>query len=588
MTRLLSSRFFSSLRARFGLLILVATIPILLLTLSRDLTERELAISDVEDDVQRSAQFAAVVQEQLIEGARQVLVTLSRSFDPEEIQKALCDGRLVQMLAEFSRFTNIGVVSPQGDLLCNAAFPADARINLANQPWFERVCETLDFTAGSGKIFEGAKNTLNFAYPRLDEEGKLHAVLFLSLDLDQLNQLTSEVQLPENAEFIMITRNGTILACLPDPEKWVGRTMREVPIVKSILSRGQDILEVAGLDGVIRLYAFTPLRTSGDTELYVTIGIPTSTAYAQANRGLVRHLVQLGLVTLVALLAVWFGGDIFILRKINALVRAAERLSTGDMKSRTGLAHGSSELGELARAFDEMAESLEQRAMQMRALASELSLAEERERRRIAVELHDRVGQALALAKIKLGLLRESLPIGEQKTAAEEVRSLIEQAIQDTRCLIFRISSPILYELGFEAALEWLAEQAHKQHGLNARFEDDHQSKPLDDDIRVLLFQAVNELVVNVAKHAQAKNLTITARRVEGCIHVSVMDDGVGFDSAAAGKGGGRADGFGLFSIRERLSCVHGDLEIESRKGLGTCVTLKAPLKRMSSGDPSR
>ncbi len=558
----------------------MAIIPILLLTLSRDLAERELAISDVEDDVQRSAQFAAVVQEQLIEGARQVLIALAKSFDPAEIRPDLCGGTLVQILAEYTRFTNIGVISPTGDLLCSASSsPGDVSVNLAHQPWFQRVLETHDFTAGSGKIIEGTRSTLNFAYPRLDPHGRIQAVLFLSLDLDQLNQLTSEVQLPENAEFIMITRNGVVLACLPDPEKWVGKSVQEVPIVKAILSRGQDVMEVAGLDGVGRLYAFTPLRASGDTELYVTIGIPTSTAYAQANKGLVRHLVQLGLVTLVALLAVWFGGDIFILRKIKALVGAAKRLSAGDMKSRTGLAYGSSELGGLARAFDEMAESLEQRALEMRTLASQLSLAEERERRRIATELHDRVGQALAMSKIHLGALRETSKSPEQKAAVEQVRNLIEQAIQDTRSLLFRISSPILYELGFEAALEWLTEQAQKQHGLDARFEDDKQPKPLDDDIRGLLFQAANELVVNVAKHAHAKNLRIVARREEGFILVSVIDDGVGFEVPAGGKGWGRADGFGLFSIRERLGFVNGTLRIESRKGEGTCVTLKAPLK---------
>ncbi|HOV85428.1 MAG TPA: sensor histidine kinase, partial [Syntrophobacteraceae bacterium] len=231
------------------------------------------------------------------------------------------------------------------------------------------------------------------------------------------------------------------------------------------------------------------------------------------------------------------------------------------------------------RAFDEMAESLEQRALEMRTLASQLSLAEERERRRIATELHDRVGQALAMSKIHLGALRETSKSPEQKAAVEQVRNLIEQAIQDTRSLLFRISSPILYELGFEAALEWLTEQAQKQHGLDARFEDDKQPKPLDDDIRGLLFQAANELVVNVAKHAHAKNLRIVARREEGFILVSVIDDGVGFEVPAGGKGWGRADGFGLFSIRERLGFVNGTLRIESRKGEGTCVTLKAPLK---------
>ena len=219
---------------------------------------------------------------------------------------------------------------------------------------------------------------------------------------------------------------------------------------------------------------------------------------------------------------------------------------------------------------------------QLRSLASELSLAEERERRRIATDLHDRVGQTLAVSKMKLGVLKESALAVSQGEWIDEIRNLVEQAIEETRSLIFEISSPILYELGLEAALEWLAEKVEKQHVMTCRYRDDGQPKVLDEDIRVLLFQTTSELMVNVAKHARANHAEITTKRDGSRIVVVVEDDGVGFEVSKISAWWGKNQGFGLFSIRERLKYVGGFLHIESQPGRGSRITLSAPLKDIS------
>jgi PAS domain S-box-containing protein len=216
----------------------------------------------------------------------------------------------------------------------------------------------------------------------------------------------------------------------------------------------------------------------------------------------------------------------------------------------------------------------------LRSLASQLSLTEERERRRIALALHDRIGQTLALCKIKLGALRESASSTDLVGPLDEIHKLIEGIIRDTRSLTFELSSPILYELGLEAAVEWLAEQIQDQHGILSNFEDDRQPKPLDDDVRVLLFQAVRELLVNVVKHAQARNVKVSMRRDGSDMRLTVEDDGVGFYAVPIGSRWSRSEGFGLFSIRERLDYLGGHLEVESESGHGTRATLVAPLKR--------
>jgi PAS domain S-box-containing protein len=212
----------------------------------------------------------------------------------------------------------------------------------------------------------------------------------------------------------------------------------------------------------------------------------------------------------------------------------------------------------------------------LRSLASDLSLAEEKERRRIAVELHDQVGQTLALANLKLGVLREEAEPGELAARLDEIRNYWQTAMAYTRSLTADLSPPVLYELGLEAALEWLVERQRALHeDLVFGFTDDGSPKPVDEDVRIVLFQAVRELLVNVVKHAEATSAAVTVSRVGDEVRVQVKDDGVGFDAQAL-----RPEGieFGLYSIRERLRSLGGTVEIESRPGVGTVVGLCAPL----------
>jgi PAS domain S-box-containing protein len=214
----------------------------------------------------------------------------------------------------------------------------------------------------------------------------------------------------------------------------------------------------------------------------------------------------------------------------------------------------------------------------LRSLASELALVEQRERRRLATYLHDHIGQNLAMAKIKMDALWPSASKTDLAAAFDEIRGTMGSTIESTRSLTFDLSPPILYELGFEPAVEWLTEQFHERHGIVCRLKDDGQPKPLGDDLRAVLFEAVRELLYNVVKHAQARGATVSLRREGGEIRVMVEDDGVGFARDSAASRQARGGGFGLFNVRERLAHFGGRLQVESAPGRGTCVTLVAPL----------
>jgi len=218
--------------------------------------------------------------------------------------------------------------------------------------------------------------------------------------------------------------------------------------------------------------------------------------------------------------------------------------------------------------------------MQLRSLASELSLAEERLRRRIAMDVHDHIGQNLAISKVKLDALRRSLAGSELDRELSQVSDMIGQAIESSRSLTFELSPPVLYELGFEAAVQWLLRNTREQHGIATDFRSDSRPKPLSEDARVLLFQAVRELLVNVAKHANATGVKVITRRVADNIKVIVEDDGVGLNAAEQKRRLSSSGGFGLFSIHERLGHIGGTLEIGPGRKAGTRVTMVVPLDR--------
>lgn len=214
----------------------------------------------------------------------------------------------------------------------------------------------------------------------------------------------------------------------------------------------------------------------------------------------------------------------------------------------------------------------------LRFMAAEMSLIEERERRQLATVLHDQIGQLLALAKIRLGGMKDSASAAECLQLAGEVRELLEKVIKSSRSLTFELSPPALYELGFETALQALCEN-FQQHGLRIEFDTDRVPKPLSDDMQILLFRAVRELLVNIVKHAGAENSRVSCRKDGSRLFIVITDDGKGFEPAADVSQPPGTRGFGLFSIRERLHHLGGEMTVNSKPGFGTCVTLVVQLQ---------
>ena len=221
-------------------------------------------------------------------------------------------------------------------------------------------------------------------------------------------------------------------------------------------------------------------------------------------------------------------------------------------------------------------QALQSHQQQLGQLAEQLSVAEERERREIAEFLHDRVGQNLALVKLRLKALGRQVPAASPELT--EVDGLMDEVISDARALTADLGTPLLYEFGLAEALRSLARRFEEVHGIEARFEHEEREAHVSDQAGAIVYQAVRELLHNIVKHAEARLVVVRMQRDGKTLRVRVLDHGVGFDASTFEFRVTTNGGFGLFNIRERLLRLGGDCAVRSTPGEGTEVELTVPL----------
>jgi len=229
----------------------------------------------------------------------------------------------------------------------------------------------------------------------------------------------------------------------------------------------------------------------------------------------------------------------------------------------------------LERRVAERSAEAERRSEQLRQLASELTLAEQRERKRLAQVLHDGLQQILVGAKYRLALFDRSK--GTKQTAAE-VADIIDDAIETSRSLTAELSPPILHQSGLLAALEWLVRWMHDKHGLSVALVAGEKIRLPPGELDVFLFQAIRELLFNVIKHAGVKEARVRVNQQDGQIQITVEDEGSGFDPSQLRAAGGETGGFGLFNLSERLNLLGGGMTIDSSSEKGSRILLSAPM----------
>ncbi len=604
----------SGLRVRLLLLVLLAVIPAFGLILYSAWEQRQMATVEVQENALRLVRIVSSDHERLVEAARQLLVALAQLPAVRGGNSAACSALFADLLEQYLHYANLGAIAPNGDLFCSA-LPFHAPVNLADRGYFRRAVERRDFAVGDYQIGRVTKRaSVNFGYPVLDAAGEVRAVVFAALDLAWLSHVVTEARLPPGSSFTVIDRRGTVLVRQPDPEQWIGKSAPEASLVRIILATGEGVARAPGLDGLPLLFAFAPLYGARQAEYaYVSIGIPEAAAFAEVNRMLVRNLAGLGLVVVLAFGAAWVGGSLFVLRRVDALVKATKRLGAGDLSARTGLPYDRGELGQLARAFDETAEALTAREAERREAQEQLQRQREvlyqaeklAAMGQLLAGVAHELNNPLAVVMGQIALLRRSVGEGPLTQRAEKIAQAAERCAHIVKnfLALARQHTPERSEV----RLNQVVQEAVELLAYSLRVDNVEVTLDLAEGLPVLwgdphqLHQVVVNLVTN-AHHAlretpTPRRLTLTTRHepARDLVTLAVADTGPGIPAELQGrifepffttKPPGQGTGLGLSLCQGIVEGHGGTIRVESAPERGAVFVTELPVQAPPEGEP--
>ena len=362
-----------SIRRNLQLLVLAAFLPGVAILLYTFHTMQANLVHEVEDYTLRQVRAIADSHEGVLDDARLLLLTLSKTCEFRSLDAKACQSLLREILPLNPAFVALGLADAQGGLL--ASSPPGSVHDLGGERYFHRAMRSGEFTIGNYQLREDKLGVIiHFAQPIQDEKGRIVGVLMAVFDLNHLVRIFQNAHLPENSVLTMTNSDGVRLTRFPEPEKytWVPDLPRMIERMFGPAEEGA-FLET-GVDGVRRLYGFKrqELPSGSTAQISFRLGIPVEHALARPRTIFYRNLALLGLAAFLSMFLAWLLGEFTVLRRMQKLVRAAERLGGGDLAARTGLGHGGDELSRLAGAFDSMAESLEKRERDHRQAQAEI------------------------------------------------------------------------------------------------------------------------------------------------------------------------------------------------------------------------
>lgn len=571
-------------RGRVVLLLVCAMLPGFAVALYGAADARRRDRGDVQQNAYRLALATSVAHERLFDTARELLLVMTRVPSIVDARDERCAQELRAVLVASPQFLTLGRAFEDGRVGCRAR--NDARSDVSSARWFQRALRaaapvTSRFEAGVAGPRGGLVVALGFRSTR-------RGVLFAALDAGSLSVSPTFAALPAGTSVNLIDGDGVLVARNPDPERWVGRDVRDQPVVRAALARHDGFLESPGLEGLPRLFAFHRLTSAGDADLVVTVGIPRDAAFAAANRRAAANLAFLSATAALSLSVAWFGSGRLILAPLNRLRAAVGRASAGDFDPTPApTPAGGREIHELSGAFDVLARNLQARDAEaraaveaLRALAQRSETVREQERTAIAREIHDQLGQNLTALRMDVEWLARALRDGSGSDPTvgrklQSMASLLDQTVPLVRNISRRLRPGVLDALGLRAALEWQLEEFAGRTGTRTDLVCDLDDSRLDSDAATVLFRIFQETLTNVSRHARAASVTVHLGQDGAGALLEVSDDGTGMPEHAAAD----PHALGLLGMRERAQAVGGRLSIHSRPGRGTTVSAWVPLE---------
>jgi signal transduction histidine kinase len=581
-----------SLKTRLYLLVLAAFIPVAVLIFYVAEEQKAIETEAILHKTLMLAGAAAGEENLQLEATRNLLAGMSEAFlvagGPAKMSSFLAG-----LLRHAHGYEAFGILSTDGRLLADSDSSSGLR-DYSGKPWFAACLQSKTLTIGRyhDEHIRG-EPVLYFALPVLDRHKKIAAVVFAAMNLNWMNQTVFRrlADLPKGSRLILLDESRGMLSYDADLRRWSVPSALDPSLHKKILTSRSGTLNATDENGVARIYAFEPLTSSFRAgTVFVVLEIPRASALRASKRIFIRNVALLILSALIAVASIWWASDIFILRRVRAMVAASRRLAAGDLGARIGEVGIQDEISHLAGVFDEMAvslqtrlerealvmASLEQSREQLRKLAAHQNEVREEERIRIARELHDQFGQSLTILKMDLAWLKKQIslvmmPVHEKMGAMSKV---IDEALKNLHAVTAELRPVILDDFGLTAAIEWQIEEFRNRSGIDCRMENTGCEPNLPRDVATALFRIFQETITNIMRHAQADRVVVRLEERDGELILQVKDNGRGITEAEIND----PKAFGLLGMRERLYPWNGRVTIKGRPGQGTRVTAYLPM----------
>jgi PAS domain S-box-containing protein len=345
------------------LLVFLVLVPITILTAFHAWEERRRDVEHATAQAEVIFNFAVINEQKNRLETEEILAGLAKVPGVAK-GGGECSSYLSSLLKNYPRYINFGVAQPDGEVVCSAV-PFGRPLNIADRPYFRSALENRAFSIGQyqmGRIT--GKPSINFGYPVLDRNGKVSGVIVAAEDLSYVTEFEVIVtaQMPVTSTYVKLDSHGLVLSSYPASQLFGRGNSLEKSFFEKISKEKKGTFTATGTDGVERMYLFSTLWGSlfGE-ESYVLLGIPVKALFAESERIEARNLTVLGMVTVLAILVMWFAGGNLIVRPVRVLVDVSKRLAAGDLTARSGLPTTHGELGQLSHAFDEMAGEIEKK-----------------------------------------------------------------------------------------------------------------------------------------------------------------------------------------------------------------------------------
>lgn len=559
--RILSARGLA-FRGRLVLLFLVALLPAFIVSLYSTFEHRQALKAEAEATTARLARLTATQLEGILMSTYQLLAVLDD--DPLILAGGRsCESRFEHVLVTADHnLTGLALGDEAGRLLCSsprATGPVDLDAALLG-----RLKRGENFAVGEASTGPLSHKPVLIAVQaiRHERDGRLTGVVATGIDLQRIRELPERAQLPDDTIFAVVNWEGAVMVTHP-PDR-IGRTIDQMTGYRDVMrgAEGPGFFREVGPDGIQRVWGFAPLRVAGG-RLFTLLSLSEDRLMSQADHEFDHTLKGFGLAAALALLIAAVAGEFFLRRPIERMRVTAQRIAAGDLSARVSLDQAPGELGALAGAIDEMAGGLQSREQRLAGLSRRVLEVQEFERRAIARELHDEIGQSLTALKLMLQRHRQADGCADM-TGIDSLMDVTDRTLQQVRGLSLDLRPSMLDHLGLAATLRWYVDREADRGGFVATCRIEPERLRLEAPLETTIFRIAQEALTNVTRHAGAATVTVDLRADGGRVELSIRDDGQGFDVEATRERSRQGGSFGLLGMEERAMLAGGTLRIQS------------------------